>query len=135
MKFFSIKAYNSFHKQQWVHLSPYYPNFYLFVLSFLRITLKSLHTLYVFVPFLSGFVRFLLSSIFVRKFFPLEYLYCYLHVVTIDRERLISEKQNNKASAEGARLPKEAMLLRDIFKYIKPSLGAFRPFGLISRAC
>ena len=26
----------------------------------------------------------------------------------IDRERLISEKQNNKASAEGARLPKEA---------------------------
>ena len=38
-------------------------------------------------------------------------------MVTIDREleRLISEKQNNKASAEGARLPKEAMLLRDIF--------------------
>ena len=55
-------------------------------------------------------------------------------VVTIDRERLISEKQNNKASAEGARLPKEAMLLRDIFKFPKPSLDAFRPFGLISRA-
>ena len=40
-------------------------------------------------------------------------------MVTIDRERLISEKQNNKASAdEGARLPKEAMLLRDICKAI-----------------
>ena len=38
-------------------------------------------------------------------------------MVAIDRERLISEKQNNKASAEGARLPKEAMLLRDIFKF------------------
>ena len=34
-------------------------------------------------------------------------------MVTIDRERLKSEKQNNKASPEGARLPKEAMLLRD----------------------
>ena len=56
-------------------------------------------------------------------------------MVTIDRERLISEKQNNKASAEGAMLPKEAMLLRDIFKFTKPSLDAFRPFGLISRAC
>ena len=56
-------------------------------------------------------------------------------MVTIDRERLISEKQNNKASAEGARLPKEAMLLRDIFKFTKASLDAFRPFGLISRAC
>ena len=56
-------------------------------------------------------------------------------MATIDRERLISEKQNNKASAEGARLPEEAMLLRDIFKYTKPSLNAFRPFGLISRAC
>ena len=54
-------------------------------------------------------------------------------MVTIDRERLISEKQNNKASAEGARLPKEAMLLRDIFKLTKPSLDEFRPFGL-SRA-
>ena len=32
-------------------------------------------------------------------------------MVTIDRERLISEKQNNKASPTGARLPKEAMLL------------------------
>ena len=37
-------------------------------------------------------------------------------MVTIDRERLISEERNNKASAEGARLPKEPMLLRDIFK-------------------
>ena len=36
-------------------------------------------------------------------------------MVTTDREHLISEKQNNKASAEGARLPKEAMLLKDIF--------------------
>ena len=48
-------------------------------------------------------------------------------MVTIDRERLISEKQNNKASAKDARIPKEAMLLRDI--------DAFRPFGLISKAC
>ena len=56
-------------------------------------------------------------------------------MVTIDRERLISEKQNNKASPEGARLPKEAMLLRDIFKFTKPFLDAFRPLGLISRAC
>ena len=47
----------------------------------------------------------------------------------------MSEKQNNKASAESARLPKEAMLLRDIFKFTKPSSDAFRPFGLISRAC
>ena len=60
---------------------------------------------------------------------------CWFQVVTIDRERLISEKQNNKASPTGARLPKEAMLLRDIFKFSKPSLDAFRPFGLISRAC
>ena len=56
-------------------------------------------------------------------------------MVTIDRERVISEKQNNKASAEGARLPKGVMLLTDIFKFTKPSLDAFRPFGLISRAC
>ena len=56
-------------------------------------------------------------------------------MVTIDRERLISEKQNNKASAEGARLPQEAMLLRNVFKFTKPSLNAFRPFELISRAC
>ena len=55
-------------------------------------------------------------------------------MVTIDRERLISEKQNNKASAEGARLPKETMLLTDIFKFTKTSLDAFRPFGLMSRA-
>ena len=40
-------------------------------------------------------------------------------MVTIDRERLISEKQNKKARAAGARLPKEAMLLRDIFKFTK----------------
>ena len=53
-------------------------------------------------------------------------------MVTIDRERLICEKQNNKASAEGERLPKEAILLRDIFKFTKPSLDLFRPFGLIS---
>ena len=53
----------------------------------------------------------------------------------IDRERLICEKQNNRASPTGARLPKEAMPLRDILKFTKPSLDAFRPFGLISRAC
>ena len=52
-------------------------------------------------------------------------------MVTIDRERLISEKRNNKASAEGARLPKEAMLLRDIYKFIKPSLDTFRALGHI----
>ena len=46
-------------------------------------------------------------------------------MVTIDRERLVSEKQNNKASAEGARLPKEAMLLKDIFKFTKPSWTRF----------
>ena len=34
-------------------------------------------------------------------------------------ERLISEKQNNRESAEGARLPKEAMLLGDIFKFTR----------------
>ena len=50
-------------------------------------------------------------------------------MVTINRERLISQKQNNKASAEGANLPKGPMLLRDIFKFLKPSLDAFRPFG------
>ena len=56
-------------------------------------------------------------------------------MVTIDRERLISEKQNNKANPEGTRLPEEAMLLRDIFKFTKPSLDVFHPFGLISSAC
>ena len=56
-------------------------------------------------------------------------------MITINRERLISEKQNNKASAEGTKFPKEAMLLRDIFKFTKPSLEVFCPFGLISRAC
>ena len=55
-------------------------------------------------------------------------------MVTIDKERLISEKQNNKVSAEGARLPKEAILLRDTYKFTKPSRDAFRPFRLISRA-
>ena len=40
-------------------------------------------------------------------------------MVTIDRERLISEKQNNKASPVSARLPKKAVLLRDIFKFAK----------------
>ena len=49
-------------------------------------------------------------------------------MVTIDRERLISEKQNNEASPEGVRLPKEAMLLRDVIKFTKPSLDVFRPF-------
>ena len=56
-------------------------------------------------------------------------------MVTIDKERLISDKQNNKTNAEGARLPKGTMLLRDVFKFTKPSLDALRPFGLISRAC
>ena len=51
-------------------------------------------------------------------------------MVTIDRERLITEKQNNKS-----RPPKEAMFLRDIFKFTKPSPDGLRPFGLISRAC
>ena len=40
-----------------------------------------------------------------------------------------------QANAEGARLPNKAMLLRDLFKLTKPSLDAFRPYGLISRAC
>ena len=44
-------------------------------------------------------------------------------MVTIDRERLISEKQNNKASPEGAKLPKAAMLLRDIIKFKKMRSG------------
>ena len=56
-------------------------------------------------------------------------------MVSIVRERPISEKQNNKASAKVARLPKEAMLLRHIFKFTKPSLDVFCPFGLISKAC
>ena len=54
-------------------------------------------------------------------------LYCWFQVVTIGRERLVSEKQSNKASAEGAKLPKGAMLLRDIFKFTELSLDAFRP--------
>ena len=62
-------------------------------------------------------------------------LICWLQVVTIDRERLISEKRNNKGSAEGARFSKGAILLRDIYKFTKPSLDAFYSFGLISRAC
>ena len=56
-------------------------------------------------------------------------------MVTVDRQHLISKKQNNKASAEGVRLQKEAMLLRELFKFTNPSLNVFRPFGLISRAC
>ena len=48
-------------------------------------------------------------------------------MVTIDRERLISEKQNNIASAKGARRSKEALLLRDIIEFTKPSINAFRP--------
>ena len=56
-------------------------------------------------------------------------------MVTINRERLISEKQNNKASAEGARLLKETILLRHIFKFTKPSLNVFRPLGFNSKAC
>ena len=47
----------------------------------------------------------------------------------------MSEEQNNKASPKGTRLRKEAMLLRDIFEFTKPSLDAFRPFRLISRTC
>ena len=47
------------------------------------------------------------------------YIYCLLQVVTIDRERLISEKQNNRASAESERLPKGVMLLRDIFSNLQ----------------
>ena len=70
----------------------------------------------------------------VRKMVPGSYI-CWLQVVTIDRERLISEKQNNMASPTSAELPKEAMLMREIFKFSKPSLDAFRPFRLISRAC
>ena len=46
-------------------------------------------------------------------------------MVTINRERLISEKQNNKASAEGAGLPKEAMLLREIYKAIPGRVSSF----------
>ena len=48
-------------------------------------------------------------------------------MVTIDRERLISEKQYNKANAESARLPKEAMLLRDIFKFTYDSNRILNP--------
>ena len=46
-------------------------------------------------------------------------LFCWFQVVMIDRERIISEKQNIKASPKGTRLPKEAMPLRDIFKFAK----------------
>ena len=56
-------------------------------------------------------------------------------MVAIDREHLLSEKQNNKANADGARLPKEAMLFRDIFNFTKPFVDAFCPFKLISSAC
>ena len=47
-------------------------------------------------------------------------------MATIDRESLISEKQNNKVSTKGAKLPKGAKLLRDIFKFTKPFWNAFR---------
>ena len=43
---------------------------------------------------------------------------------TIDRERLVSEKR--KASAAGARLLKEAMLLRDIYKPIPGRVSSFK---------
>ena len=56
-------------------------------------------------------------------------------MVTFDRERLISEKPNNKASPEGARLPKEAMLLRDIFKFTKPSLDVMALEIYLERNC
>ena len=46
-------------------------------------------------------------------------------MVTIDRERLISERRNNNASAKGAGLPKEAMLLRDIYKAIPGRISSF----------
>ena len=46
-------------------------------------------------------------------------------MVTIVGERRISEKQNNNASAEGGRLPKGAMLLRDIYKAIPGSVSSF----------
>ena len=44
-------------------------------------------------------------------------------MVTIDRERLISEKRNNKVSAEGMRLPKEEIVC--IYSEIKVSLNSF----------
>ena len=56
------------------------------------------------------------------------YIYCQLQLVTIDRERPISKKQYNKASAEGARLPEEAMLLRDIYKFYKAIPGRASSF-------
>ena len=37
----------------------------------------------------------------------------------------ISEKRNNKASAEGARLLKKAMLLRDVYKAIPGRVLSF----------
>ena len=42
-----------------------------------------------------------------QKFILIKLIVCKLQVVTIDTDRLISKKQNNKANAEGARLPKE----------------------------
>ena len=53
-------------------------------------------------------------------------------MVAINRERLISEKQNNKAISEGARLLKVAMLLRD-FQFYKAIPR--RVLSLPSRAC
>ena len=51
-------------------------------------------------------------------------------MVTIDRERLVSGKQNNKASAEGARPPRGAMLLRDIFDFYKAIPGRVSSFWI-----
>ena len=45
--------------------------------------------------------------------------------IALDREHLINEKQNNKASAKGMRFPKEAMLLRDIYKAIPRRVSSF----------
>ena len=49
-------------------------------------------------------------------------------MVSIDKEHLLSERRDNKASAEDVKLPKRAMLLRDIYKFTKLSLDAFCPF-------
>ena len=49
-------------------------------------------------------------------------------MVAIDRERPTSEKRNNKASAEGARFAKEAMLLRRYLQIYKAILGRVSSF-------
>ena len=48
-----------------------------------------------------------------------------------DREHFISKKQNNNTSVEGTRPPKGAMLLRDIYKFTKPSLDADKHVMLV----